>query len=376
MQVFRNTEKMRTRQCGSRFELVSVMPELGGSSWGDAVAGHVEDVEEYVAAAQCAEREGIDTLLVGYAAAIPDGWIMASRILAATSSIRVLLAHRPGVMSPNAAARLAATLDAVSEGRLSLNIVSGGSPADQVRDGDFVEHDDRYRRASEYVAIMRRLWSEGAPFDHDGEFYRLTGTCLALKPKQPSGIPIFMGGASDAAKRFAVDTVHTYMSWSEPVSEARERFDEIRTRSAAAGREPPRFSMSMRLITAETEEDAWVRAHALAPGVDGVEVPLRRRREDVGRNRQMRLAEQSLIHDERLWFGITAATKGLGNTGALVGTPDQVLQSLLRYVAEAGTETLLITGPAGIYEQFPTGFVNRLKNAANGVLDSTSGRCT
>lgn len=350
------------------FELISVMPDLGESSWGDAVASHSSTIDEYVKIAQAAEAEGIDSLLVGYAAATPDGWILTSSILAATSRIRVLLAHRPGVMSPNAAARMAATLDVFSQGRLSLNVVSGGSAADQRRDGDFQEHDDRYQRAAEYVAVMRKLWSQSLPFDHDGAFYRLVGAYLALKPIQRNGIPIFMGGASEAAKKFAVSSVDTYMSWSEPVADASARFTELRDLAAAAGRTELRFSVSFRLITADSEAEAWDAAYAMVPADEQHQVHIRARREDVGRNRQISLVEKSLVHDERLWLGITAASKGLGNTGALVGTAEQVLDSLMRYVAEAGARTLLVTGPSGAYEGFPAGFVGRLKKAANARL--------
>jgi alkanesulfonate monooxygenase len=73
-------------------------------------------------------------------------------------------------VAPTLAARKAATLDQISGGRVSLHIITGGSDADQARDGDYVDHDTRYRRTDEYLGLMRRMWTEDRPFDHAGEF--------------------------------------------------------------------------------------------------------------------------------------------------------------------------------------------------------------
>jgi alkanesulfonate monooxygenase len=319
-------------------------------------------------AAKHAEADGVDSLLIGYTASTPDGWTMASYALGHTSSIRILLAHRPGIMSPVLAARMAATLDVLSGGRLDLNVVAGGSASDQMREGDFVGHDERYARAIEYVGLLRRLWSETGPVDHEGHYYRIVKAFQVLKPATPGGPAIYMGGASEAATQFAVESADGYMSWSEPVELVRARFAEVRERCRAAGRERPRCSVSMRLILGDTEEEAWGRAEAMLPA----DVEQRRMRrahsEDAGRNRQLALVRDSLVHDERLWMGLAAATGGQGSTGALVGTAEQVQRALLRYVVEAGADTLLLTGPDGAYLPFLSGFLADLRAAANDSL--------
>jgi alkanesulfonate monooxygenase len=321
-----------------------------------------------VEAAQQADAEGVDSLLVGYTATRPEGWMLAAYALAHTNSIRILLAHRPGIMSPVLAARMASTLDVMSGGRIALNIVAGGSAADQMREGDFLDHDQRYERAIEYVDVLRRAWTSPKPFDYDGKYFRAVGAFQALKPRQQGGPPIYMGGASDAATRFAVESADVYMSWSEPVDMVRERFDALRALCNQVARPLPRFSVSMRLIMAATESAAWARAEALLPADTEQRVDRRAHSQDMGRNRQLSLARESPVHDERLWMGLAAATGGQGSTGALVGTPDQVETALLRYVAEAGVDTLLLTGPEGGYEPFPPGFVPRLRRRADEIL--------
>lgn len=324
--------------------------------------------KELVNAAQRAETDGVDSLLIGYTASRPDGWAMASFALAGTESIRMLLAHRPGIMSPVLAARMAATVDVLSGGRLSFNIVAGGSIGDQMREGDFLEHDQRYERATEYVSIMKQLWTTEEPINHEGKYYRLLKSLCQLKPLQKPHVPIYMGGASDAASKFALGHADAYMSWSEPVDMVRERFDRVREMFLEAGKTPPRFSVSMRLIIGDTEDNAWAGAEAMLP--DDLEERRKRslHKEDVGRNRQLGLAKDSLVHDERLWMGLAAATGGQGSTGALVGTADQVQDSLVRYVEEAGADTLLLTGPNGEYTPFPDGFLAGLRVKADSVL--------
>ncbi|GAA2389763.1 LLM class flavin-dependent oxidoreductase [Dactylosporangium salmoneum] len=321
-----------------------------------------------IEAAQAAERAGIDNLLIGYSSQIPDGWSLAGYALAHTSSIRVLLAHRPGVMVPTVAARMAATLDVLSGGRFTLNVITGGSPDDQLREGDLVAHDDRYRRSIEYVDIMRRVWSAGEPLDIDGEFYRFRDTSQRLKPVQAGGPTIYMGGASSGAADFAARQADVYMSWAEPVAMVKARFDEVRARCAELGRPVPRFSVSLRLILGDTEDAAWSAANAMLPP-DFEETRRRdRHAEDVGRNRQLGLVEESLVHDERLWLGLSAATHGQGGMGALVGTPEQVKDALLRYVSEAGADALLITAADGYFGELPDGFVDALRTEGDKIV--------
>jgi len=138
---------------------------------------------------------GFDRVLVGYGAVAPEGWAVASTVLNATKNLKVMLAHRPGFVQPVVLARWAATLDHLTGGgRIGIHFITGGDEADQHREGDFVPHDTRYRRTAETMAIVRRLWSEDAPFDFEGEFFRYVGAFSSVKPvtqaTSPSTLPV------------------------------------------------------------------------------------------------------------------------------------------------------------------------------------------
>ena len=119
------------------------------------------------------EEAGFDRVLIGYSASSPDGFAVAAAALHATERLKVLIAHRPGFVAPTAVARKLATLDHLTGGgRVAIHHITGGSEADQRRDGDWSEKADRYRRTGEFIEVLRRTLTSGAPFDYEGEFYR------------------------------------------------------------------------------------------------------------------------------------------------------------------------------------------------------------
>ncbi|WP_238581546.1 LLM class flavin-dependent oxidoreductase, partial [Pseudomonas aeruginosa] len=125
--------------------------------------------------AQAHEDAGFDRVLVGYFSNAAEGAVVSSFVAAATRRLGVLLAYRPGVIAAPLAARQLATLDQFSEGRLALNVVSGGNDEDLARDGDYLDHDRRYARTDEYLQALRAIWTATGPVDFDGEFYRFQG---------------------------------------------------------------------------------------------------------------------------------------------------------------------------------------------------------
>lgn len=295
------------------------------------------------------EEGGFDRVLIGYGSSGPDGWGVAAYAASVTERLGFLIAHRPGFVAPTLAARKAATLDHFSGGRIALHIITGGSDAEQQRDGDWLDHDARYRRTDEYLDIVRRVWTSEHPFDHEGEFYRVKNAFSEVKPLQRPYVPLYFGGASGPAVTVGAKHADVYALWGEPVAAVRERIAEVRAAAAPFGR-TPRFSVSVRPILAATEEQAWERARAIlarikeARGLTALHGPQAPARpQAVGSRRLLDFAAQGEIHDKRLWTPIAAATGAAGNTTALVGTPEQVAESLLDYY-DAGATTLLIRG--------------------------------
>jgi len=294
--------------------------------------------------AQAHEAAGFDRILVAYHSSGPDAFLVTSYAAAVTERIGFMLAHRPGFVEPTLAARKLATLDQFSGGRLAVHIISGGDDAEQRRDGDFLSHDERYARTDEYLAVLRRIWTSDQPFDHQGKYYRFEGGFSEVKAVQTPHIPVYFGGASEAAIAVAGRHADVYALWGETHEQVREQI--ARVRAAAKGR-PIRFSVSFRPILAETEDAAWARA-------DGILARVREQRraaglgagdpkQSEGARRLLAAAEGGDRVDKRLWTAVAKETGARSNTTALVGTPDQVADALLDYY-DLGVTTFLIRG--------------------------------
>ena len=326
--------------------MIGVKPE-GADGAAVHVIGGAVDTSWLRAFAQAHETAGFDRVLVGYTSTSAEGFAVTGYAAAHTERLGYLIAHRPGFVAPTLTARAAATLDHVTNGRVALHIITGGSDAEQTRDGDWLDHDTRYRRTDEYLGVVRRMWTEPAPFDHAGEFYRFASAFSEVKPLRPDGIPLYFGGASGAAAAVAARHCDVYALWGEPLAAVKQRIADIHEQAATFGRRP-RISVSLRPIIAPTEAQAWERARRILakvmearPSVVGEGAGMRP--QAVGARRLVEFARESEVHDKRLWTPIAAAMGGAGNTTALVGTPEQVAESLLDYY-DIGCTTLLIRG--------------------------------
>jgi alkanesulfonate monooxygenase len=289
------------------------------------------------------EQAGFDRVLIGYFSDAPDGFLVGAHAASVTERLSFLLAHRPGFVAPPLAARKLATLDQLSAGRLAVHIIAGGSDADQAKDGDWTDHEARYRRSAEYLSLLRRTWTERAPFDHAGEFYRTRGTYVEIRCRQQPHIPIYGGGGSDAAIRALAPHIDVFMLWGEPLKDTALFMDRVRRSAALSGRNP-NFSLSTRPILAATEGAAWDRARAILDRVllNRGDAPTPKR-QNVGSKRLLQAAAEAEVHDTCLWTPLAAATGAQGNSTALVGTPETVAKALLEYY-KLGATSLLIRG--------------------------------
>ncbi len=151
------------------------------------------DLDHIINQAKVHERAGFDRVLIANSAVMPDPMAIGAFISGQTKTLRLMLAHRPGVIAPTAAARMLATIDQLSQGRAAVHIIAGPNDRELQADGDYLTKDQRYHRSLEYVQILRKLWSATEPIDHAGEFYRFTGAMTEVKPVQKPSLPIFWG---------------------------------------------------------------------------------------------------------------------------------------------------------------------------------------
>ena len=288
----------------------------------------------YLAAhAKAHEYAGFDRVLIGYNAASPDGFQVAAYAAAQTTKLKFLLAHRPGVTAPTVAARQLATLDQLSDGRLAVHIITGGSDEEQRRDGDYLTKAERYARTDDYITVLKKALESDGPFDHEGPYYKVEGAPAAVKSLQQPRLPIFFGGASDEALDVASRQADVYALFGETLEQAAEIVGRVRDGAKAHGREI-KFSMSLRPIIARTEDEAWAKAarilddaKALKEARGGASRYVTAR----GGQRLIEAAQGGAVRDKRLWTEIAALTGAQGNSTSLVGTPEQVVESLLEY---------------------------------------------
>jgi alkanesulfonate monooxygenase len=245
-------------------------------------------------------------------------------------------------VAPTVAARKLATLDHLSGGRTAVHIIAGGNDAEQARDGDFTDHDARYRRAHEYVTLLQRTWSEPAPFDHQGEFYRIVGAYADIRCQQVPHMPIYGGGGSPAATAALAPVVDVYMLWGEPLKATAAFMEEVRT-VARQTHHRLTFSLSTRPILGRTEGEAWDRARRILASIKARHQETVPTPQNYGSLRLLGAAATQEVYDSCLWMALAVATGARGNSTALVGTPETVAKALVAYY-NLGATSLLIRG--------------------------------
>src|SRR5579862_230473 len=323
----------------------------------------------YVAeAARAHEVSGFDLVLVGYSSSSAEGFLVALHAAAHTQRLGYLIAHRPGFVAPTLMARKIATFDRLTGGRLAVHIITGKTDDEQEGDGDFTPKAERYRRAAEYLELMKLAWSSDRPFNFTGAFYRVQGAHSDVHPLQKPHPLLFFGGASEGALEMGARYCDVYAIYAEPLASTRERIAQFRAQAAAFGRKPG-FNVSVRPIIAATEGAAWDRANRILAGMSGKKGWSRQEATsgpvDNAGKRLMGFALESDVHDERLWMPIARVTGALGNTSCLVGTPEQVAEAILKYY-RLGVGSFLIRGfdPFNDTVEFVRELIPRIKAGA------------
>jgi alkanesulfonate monooxygenase len=318
--------------------------------------------------ARAHDDAGFDLVLVGYTSSSAEGFLVALHAAAHTKQLGYLVAHRPGFVAPTLMARKIATFDHLTNGRLAVHIITGKTDEEQQGDGDFSPKTERYRRAAEYLELMKLTWSHEQPFDFTGEFYRVKGAASDVRPLQQPHPLLFFGGASDGALAMGARLCDVYAIYAEPLASTRERIANFRAQAAAFGRTPG-FNVSLRPIIAAREGDAWDKANRILAAMTGKKGWSRQEEAtgpvDNAGKRLMGFAMEQDVHDERLWMPIARVTGALGNTSCLVGTPEQVAEAILKYYT-LGVDSFLIRGfdPFNDTIEFGRELIPRIKQGA------------
>jgi len=283
-----------------------------------------------------------------------DAWVVASSLMPFTKRMKFLVAVRPTITSATLAARMAATFDRLSEGRLLINVVAGGDQGEAAADGVFVSHDERYEITDDFLNIWRRVLT-GGKVTWAGKHMRVEEAQVYFPAIQKPYPPLFLGGSSDAAIDVTAKHIDVYLTWGEPPAQVAEKIAKVRAAAAAQGR-TVRFGIRLHVIVRETTEEAWAAANSLIRHVDRETVARAHQRLDrfdsEGQRRMASLVQQNAPNLEvspNLWTGIGLLRRGAAT--ALVGDPETVAQRMLEY-ADLGIETFIFSGYPHLEEAY------------------------
>ena len=308
--------------------------------------------------AETAESSGFDGLLVPTAAGFEDPWLVSAMLANATTRIQFLVTFRPGLEQPSYLAQKAVTLQQICNNRLKLFAATGSSAHEQRALGDFLAHDDRYRRTAECLRLLRQLWA-GGEYAFSGRHYSLSPYHRGYPLDTPP--PLYVGGASTLAEQVASSQADTYLLWAEPPGMVRERVNRLRTLARVFGRSI-HFGLRVHIIARETEHAAWERADELLSEIQGQAISDAQRHiatyESVGQQRQTSLNSgelrglRELEVSPNLWAGVGLIRGGAGT--ALVGSYDQVAARIYEYHV-LGVDAFLLSSYPHLEESIRVG---------------------
>ena len=338
-----------------RINVLWFLPTHGdGHYLGTSTGGRAVDLPYLRQIAQAADMLGYYGVLIPTGKSCEDSWLVASALVPLTERLRFLVAFRPGLQPPSLAARMAATLDRLSNGRVLINIVTGGDPVENRGDGLFLDHDERYRITGEFLDVYRRLM-DGQKVDYEGRHIRVEGAEILFPPVQEGGPPLYFGGSSPAAVDVAATHIDKYLTWGEPPAQVAEKLATVRARAATAGR---RLSYGIRLhvIVRETSAEAWAAADRLIGKLDDQTIASAQqifsRMDSTGQQRMSALhggRRDKLEVSPNLWAGVGLVRGGAGT--ALVGNPEEVATRIREYQA-LGIDSFILSGYPHLEESY------------------------
>ena len=293
---------------------------------------------------------GYEGVLIPTGRSCEDPWLTAASLIDATKKLKFLVALRPGVTTPALAARMAATFDRLSGGRVLLNLVTGGDEQELKGDGVYEDHETRYKTATEYTTIWREILKRshtGESFTFHGEHLSVDDAKLLYPPVQEPHPPLWFGGSSDAAIELATDQVDTYLNWGEPPAAVKEKIENVRAKAEAKGRKLS-YGIRLHVIVRETNEEAWKAAEELIQYVDDATIAAAQAKfkqmDSVGQRRMAELhnGDRSKLEvSPNLWAGVGLVRGGAGT--ALVGDPKTIAARIQEYAA-LGIDTFIFSG--------------------------------
>ncbi|WP_377705812.1 FMNH2-dependent alkanesulfonate monooxygenase [Pseudoduganella sp. UC29_71] len=335
------------------------IPTHGDSRYlGTSKGARAVDADYLQQVAVAADTLGYDGVLLPTGRSCEDAWVVASSLINATKKLKFLVAVRPGLSTPGLAVRMASTFDRLSNGRLLINVVTGGDQGELEADGLFADHAKRYEISDEFIRVWRAsLSGEGgeAGYDFEGKHIQVKGARTLYPPVQKPYPPLYFGGSSEPAHELAAQQMDVYLTWGEPPAAVAEKIADIRARAAKHGR-TVRFGIRLHVIVRETNEAAWRAAEELISHLDDEVIAKAQaafsKMDSVGQRRMAELhggRRDKLEVSPNLWAGVGLVRGGAGT--ALVGDAETVHARIQEY-ADLGIETFIFSGYPHLEESY------------------------
>lgn len=226
-----------------------------------------------------AEAHGFATTLIAqrFLGKDLDAWVLASALAAVTESIELLVALHPGMITPQAVAKMGATLDQVSRGRFAINLVNGWwqEEFEIFGNGSWLDREDaRYRRMDEFIQMLQGLWTQDK-FSFDGDYFKVRdGYCPTKVVQQPCP-PIYAASSSDEGQRIIAQRGQYkfipyglgFRNYEHNFKLITDEIAQMNARCAAFERSAPmRYAISTNIICGGTQAEAEARAEAMEAG--------------------------------------------------------------------------------------------------------------
>jgi FMNH2-dependent dimethyl sulfone monooxygenase len=263
-----------------------------------------------------------------------EAWTTASALAAVTDRIEIMTAVRPNFRLPAIVAKEAATIDRISNGRFTLNIVSAWwqTESDQYG-GAWVQHDERYARTEEFLRILKGMWTEER-FSFAGKHYSVKDAQLAPKPVQRPWPTLYAGGESEAGKDLIAAQCDAYLMHGDPVEVIERKIADMSGRRAKHADLPPlRYGVAGYAIVRDTEAEAKREVERIT---------------DVKASARGYASYLDFVNNSKLGTTISLEDYSVSNRGlrtGLVGTPEQVAERLGELAANGIDLVLLQMSP-------------------------------
>ncbi|MEX2284514.1 MAG: LLM class flavin-dependent oxidoreductase [Gemmatimonadota bacterium] len=258
-----------------------------------------------------------------------DAWSTAAALAAVTERLELMVAVRPTFHPPALLAKQAANIDHISGGRLSLNVVSSWWATEARQYGvAFDQHDDRYARTAEWLAVVDGMWREPV-FSFEGKYYSVQDALLEPKPLSHPRPTLYAGGESLAAKALIAERCDAWLTHGDPPEVIGRKVTDMRERRSALELPPMSFGAAGYVIVRSTEAEAQAELARIT---------------DVRQNAKGFANYQDWINNTQLEQKVSLEDYSVSNRGlrsGLVGTAEQVADRI-REFEDAGVDLLLL----------------------------------